>query len=52
VVRGVHPEEFSSKSLVGLLKEGEENSLSNPAQAHPEIVSRVFGLKKMKEHVN
>jgi len=51
VVRGAHPKEFSSKSFVGLLKEGEENSPSDPAQAHPEIVSRAFGFKEMKEHV-
>ena len=29
-----------------------ENSPSDPAQAHPDMVSRVFGFKKMKEHVN
>jgi len=51
VLRAAHPKELPLEVLVRLLKQSEDDSSCHTAEAHPEVLPKVFSFEKMKEDV-
>ena len=51
MLRAAHPEKFPFEPFVRLLEQGEDDSFCYLAEADPEVLPKLFGLKEMKENI-